>query len=48
MRPFFGRREGVFFGVTKTLPVLDHGASNILVSSIASANLRIDGGMALT
>ncbi|SEJ02385.1 SDR family NAD(P)-dependent oxidoreductase [Achromobacter sp. NFACC18-2] len=36
---FATNARGVFFGVTKTLPVLNHGASIILVSSIASAKV---------
>lgn len=38
-RQFATNTRGVFFGVTKALPVLNDGASIILVSSIASAKV---------
>ena len=38
-RQFATNTRGVFFGVTKALPVLNEGASIILVSSIASAKV---------
>lgn len=41
-RQFSTNTRGVFFGVTKALPVMNDGASIILVSSIASAK-ALDG-----
>lgn len=41
-RQFATNTRGVFFGVTRALPVLNDGASIILVSSIASAKV-LDG-----
>lgn len=41
-RQFATNTRGVFFGVTKALPVLNEGASIILVSSIASAKVLED------
>lgn len=38
-RQFATNTRGVFFGVTRTLPILNDGASIILVSSIASAKV---------